>query len=303
MLVSTIREYKHLKESAAQGLQSVSDVMNQALQERKRKRSADETEAETEFEDDDDQDAALSHLDDGAIRRGQCAFGGWTHKLCDELLTFLEPKLFDKKALKILPLPCKYECMEMSLDIACFGSAQDRVAIMDKKELFVGMRKVYHKLGRRFAHIQIDLDGAKILWSACAPWTMESGTPDDADGNVVLMLKAWVLCAKADKKVVITKEMLTGDEGPFTLMMPFSLRQAHVYSESTKFGYNMWACVPGLNRLLKARASDEENVTSLLQAVVKPHAEAMGEKTKAKAKAKVELTICLGVNAGPTRAK
>jgi hypothetical protein len=274
MLVKFIRDYKEVKNSASENLTTVGDVMHACIADRKRKR-----------DDDEDTPGNPTSIEDTDIRRGQHIYAMWSTKLVDDLLCYLEPSLFDRKALKRLSLQVKYQVMEMGLDLIMHGDSLDRIGCTNKRELYGNLSKAYDKLGRRFQWIEIDMERGVIDWSMIGPWSMQKDLLP-TDGNLKVVLKSWALARDEDFEVLIKQDSLLGDEGPFNLDMQFSLKQCSLVSASTNEHYGVMQLVPGLRRRLCHRPSDEAGATSLCSLIKKTSVQWDDEKNGKKAKAK-----------------
>jgi len=168
------------------------------------------------------------------------------------------------------------------MDLLCFGDNLDRVACFEKKQLFDNLQKVYSRLGRRFQHVEIDVSTGTISWDKCGPWRQQP--PGDESVAVTVALKAWATKSSSDKIIEITKQQLLGDEGPFSLINAFSLKQCALQSESSGETYVLYSLAPGLRKVLQPRPSDEEGATTLAM-VKKSGTQVELEKRASKAKA------------------
>ena len=122
------------------------------------------------------------------------------------------------------------------------------------------MKRCYEALGKRFQYIEVQKESGDILWDICAPWLIT----EQKEAYVKLLLKGWALSEPEDKEVEVTGKELIDDAGPFKLILPFSLAQASLVSESTGEVYLLSGMVPNLKRRLGKRPSDTEGATNTM---------------------------------------
>jgi hypothetical protein len=219
--------------------------------------------------------------------------------LCNQLLKYMDPEAIDNAILKALSLNNKKELMEAACDLKCFGDALDRIGTDDKKQLFESLKALYDRNGKRFRHLKVDMTDGCVLWEEAAPWTRKDQTESPLEVNVVL--HAW---ANHDKEIAVklTQDHLMGDIGPFKVIMPFSVQQAALKSESTGDCYTLSTLIPAsLRKTLKARPSDELGATNLARKSFAVTQEEVRAK-RAQAKKKGTGVRSLVVKAAPTTA-
>ena len=183
-----------------------------------------------------------------------------------------------RQTTKKMSATTKQELLEMGLDIACFGDKLDRIGTDDKAKLFKNMRAAYRVLGERFQHVAINVDDGEVMWDECAPWYIEH----QDQGHCMVGLRWWACAAKEDVKLKLTPDAFMGDMGPWTIHMPFSVKQATMVSASTKEMYSMTGLSAAARRKLVKRPSDESGATSIFK---KTHFEHVQQARAAKAKA------------------
>ena len=248
---AAIKEFKDNRISAEQAQMSVSELVKATTASRKRK-ADEESEEETE----------ITQAVTGELRRGQLVYGNWTQKLLDEAMHYVDPRVMDKRTLKILSVASKKECLELGMDLLVHGSSLDRVGNKDKGALLAAMKEAYNMLGERWQHLEIDANTGEIQWESCGPWVVGNNT---THGTAVVTLKAWAIGGLEDKAVVINEGNLMGDSGPFDIVQPFSMKQAGLRSQSTREIYALAAFFPGVGRRLGKRPSDMHGVANRLK--------------------------------------
>ena len=158
--------------------------------------------------------------------------------------------------------------LECGLDLKLFGSELDRIGTEDLVSLLKNLKEVYEINGHRWRHLSINTETGEILYAEAAPWMMINATTGPA--SVEVRLAAW---ANHGTEVLVTlgESHLFDDPGPFTLILPFSVRQGALVSKTTGESYTLWNLVPRKKRMLGQRPSDERGATCLCR---KTYAEA-----------------------------
>lgn len=280
---ATIKDYKDNLALAEQHQMSLVEMVGSTREQRKRQRQDDSTSDEDDVKSESDEEELVA----GEIRRGQLVFASWNSKMANEAMRHCDKRVMSADVVKVMKLRTKLECLEMGLDIVCFGDRLDRVGSKDKIKQIQNMRVVYKQLGERWQHLEIEMPSGEVKWLTCAPWLMKEQRPL----HVIIILRGWAREGEnaIDVEVELNDTHFMGDDGPYSLHMPFSLRQAGVQSTSTNEVYSLSSLVPGVRRRLGRRPSQTANATNSCKQTAAEYDESISAKRRGKAKAKSQV--------------
>ncbi len=239
---------------------------------------------------------------DGTLGHHQYIFGNWKNDLLTDLLAHIDPEAMDMMTLKAMPMETKKEGIECVTDIKMFGDEMDRIACTDKRTLLDSIKRVYEKLGRRLRYLTISVGDGTFAWGESAPWSIVSHVVADDGITVTCRLASWANNGRDHLDVTFTKANFLDDKGPFSLSMPFSIKQAYLVSETTGDNYSVLGLAPGIRRRLVRRVSDEEGATNQVTKSYRTYLKELTEK-RSKPKAPTvglkKLGQGLGVSSAP----
>ena len=188
-------------------------------------------------------------------------------RLLRTFLNFIDPFVFTGP---MLAQTSKDTCMEIIskvLDLRLHGELLDRAGTFSRRRLFVTMRDVYKKLGKRGRDL-VFTQNDELRWATTVDWKNPQNacfiprvvTGSDGQQDVE------IFCTVLNKRATFPRDILASDPGPFdNVAMNYSLKLAFLHTSKDK--YHLQSLFPHLSRSLVRRLSEEAGAVAAVVAI------------------------------------